>query len=257
MSKLEWMRPGVARIVIDGGTPLNIIDSSASAELAGIVRKVSADPSVRAVVIAGHGGKAFIGGADVKEMRNMDAARARSFITGLGDLLEAVRQIPVPVIAAIDGWCLGAGFELAALCDFRISTSASRFGMPEVVLGMPSVLHASVLSSHIGEGRTRWLLLTGQIADAADMQDWGFLQDVVGTSELDRIVDEALDQILACGEGGVRLQKELLTYWEERRIDLALDYSTAVFGRAFETDEPARFIDGFLSKAKRREGART
>src|SRR5438046_7155429 len=108
----------------------------------------------------------MIGGADIKEMAKLDQASADAFITRLRDLCEAVRQFPAPVIARLPGWCLGGGLEVAAACDFRIAAHDAMFGMPEVKVGIPSVIHAALLPRLIGWGRARWLVMTAENIDA-------------------------------------------------------------------------------------------
>src|SRR6202043_2052901 len=104
----------------------------------------------------------FIGGADIEELAELDAESARSLITAVHVCCDAFRHLPVPVIARIDGWALGAGLELAAACDLRVASARSQFGMPEVRTGIPSVVEAALLPQLIGHGRARRLLLTGE-----------------------------------------------------------------------------------------------
>ncbi len=119
--------------------------------------------------------KSMIGGADIKEMARLDQKSAEKFITGLRDLCEAVRVFPAPVIARMPGWCLGGGLEVAAACDFRIAGYDAKFGMPEVRVGIPSVIHAALLPRLIGWGRARWLIMTAETIDAATALAWGLV----------------------------------------------------------------------------------
>ena len=130
---------------------------------------------IRALIVAGESEKSMIGGADIKEMARLDQASAEKFITGLRDLCEAVRAFPAPVIARMPGWCLGGGLEVAAACDFRIATHDARFGMPEVRVGISSVIHAALLPRLIGWGRARWLIMTAENIDASTALAWGLI----------------------------------------------------------------------------------
>ena len=121
---------------------------------------------MRAVVLTGAGDRAFIGGADLNELGGLCADSARLFITRLHYACKAIRECPVPVIGRINGFCLGAGLEVAASCDFRAAAEGARFGMPEVVMGLPSVIEAALLPGLIGWGRTREMLLTGAVYSA-------------------------------------------------------------------------------------------
>ena len=134
----------------------------------------------------------MIGGADIKEMARLDQASAEKFITGLRDLCEAVRAFPSPVIARMPGWCLGGGLEVAAACDFRIAAHDAKFGMPEVRVGIPSVIHAALLPRLIGWGRARWLVMTAGNIDAATALAWGLVDVVAPEGGLDAAVEQTV-----------------------------------------------------------------
>ena len=136
---------GVVRLTICNAGSLNILGSAAINGVREGLEALATEPQIRVLVIAGQSEKSMIGGADIKEMATLDQASAETFITGLRDLCEAVRVFPQPVIARMPGWCLGGGLEFAAACDFRIAAHDARFGMPEVRVGIPSVIHAALL----------------------------------------------------------------------------------------------------------------
>src|SRR6185437_14972322 len=121
----------------------------------------------------------------------------------------------VPAIARIDGYALGAGLELAAACDLRVASERAVFGMPEVRIGIPSVVEAALLPKLIGHGRARRLLLTGETIGAVEALAWGLVDVVVQPEQLDRAVDELARPILAAGPQAIRLQKALILDWEE------------------------------------------
>ena len=131
----------------------------------------------------GAGTKAFIGGANIFEMATLDAAHAEGFITLVHRCCNAVRELPVPVIARVNGYALGAGLEVAAACDLRIASSNAVFGMPEVKVGIPSVVEAALLPGLIGWARTRELLLFGENIDAATALAWGLVEQVVAPAD--------------------------------------------------------------------------
>ena len=145
----------VARVTIDNASKLNIVGSALMAEFVAKVTAIGERADLRAAVLTGAGGRAFIGGADIREMAELDPARAREFIAGLHCMCAALRDLPVPVIARIDGYALGAGLEVAAACDLRVAAANAVFGMPEVRVGIPSVIEAALLPGLIGWGRTR------------------------------------------------------------------------------------------------------
>jgi enoyl-CoA hydratase len=147
-------------------------------EIVEIVGGLAGDPRLRLAVVSGAGERAFVGGADIGEIAALDHAGARSFITLVHQCCDAFRRLPVPVVAKIDGYALGAGLELACACDLRVASERSLFGMPEVKIGIPSVVEAALLPGLIGQGRARRLLLTGETIGAGEAHARG-LVDVV------------------------------------------------------------------------------
>ncbi|MGE8673044.1 MULTISPECIES: enoyl-CoA hydratase [Achromobacter] len=244
---------GVYTLQIHDAKSLNILASAVTLSLIDAARWIAAQEDARAVVIRGTGDRAFVGGANIYEMAELDPQGARAFITRLRDLCEAVAAIPVPTIARLPGFCLGAGMELAAACDIRLASADAVFGMPEVRVGIPSVIHAVLLPALIGPGPTNWLLLTGETVDAAQAKQWGFLEFVCETGELDALVERTVAPIAASGPRAVRSQKALLRYWSESTIEAGLDRSVDAFGDAFTTDEPRRYMEPFLTRKQHGE----
>ncbi|OZI33162.1 enoyl-CoA hydratase [Bordetella genomosp. 1] len=244
---------GVYTLQIHDAKSLNILASTVTLCLSEAARWIAAQDDARAVVIRGSGERAFVGGANIYEMAELDPQGAREFITRLRDLCDAVTAIPVPTIARIPGFCLGAGMELAAACDIRLASADAVFGMPEVRVGIPSVIHAVLLPAIIGPGPTNWLLLTGETVDAAQARQWGFLEFVSETGALDALVERTVGPIAESGPIAVRSQKALLRYWSESTVEAGLDRSVAAFGEAFTTDEPRRFMAPFVNRKKHQE----
>ena len=229
---------------------MNILGTPAISGLTQAAQWIAAQPDARAVVIRGSGDKAFVGGADIYEMSKLDAAGGRAFITSLRNLCEAVRDIPVPTIARVAGYCLGGGLEFAAACDIRLGSDDAKFAMPEVRVGIPSVIHAVLLPALVGPGACNWLLLTGETVDAAQALRWGFLQFACPAAELDQLVERTLAAIVAAGPQAIRSQKALLRYWEESSTQAGLDRSVAHFGAAFDTGEPQQYMAQFRQRKK-------
>lgn len=136
---------GVVRLTICNAGKLNIVSSAVTNGVREGFEHLAADHSIRAVILAGESERSMIGGADIKEMATLDQKSAEGFISRLRDLCEAVRKFPAPVIARLPGWCLGGGLEVAAACDVRVAAHDAMFGMPEVRVGIPSVIHAALL----------------------------------------------------------------------------------------------------------------
>ena len=232
----------VARLFIDRAAKRNAIGPGVIAGLRDACAELAAENDLRAVVLAGAGGRTFAAGADVNTMAGLTPDSARAFIAALHEAIDAVRRLPVPVIAAIRGHCLGAAVELAAACDFRAGDTTAVIAMPEVRVGIPSVIEAALLPGLIGWGAAREMLLTGREYGAEEAAGIGFLQRVTAPADLDAAVDDWLDVILACGPTAVRTQKALLNRWQEMSLTEAVAVSIDAFAGSFENDEPARML---------------
>ncbi len=241
---------GIATVTISGAGSLNILSTPVIAALTDAVRKLAADPQVRVLILRGTGDKGFIGGADIKEMVALTRESAERFIGGLRALCDAVRHCPVPVIARMPGWCLGGGLELALACDLRIAGENANLGMPEVKVGIPSVIHAALMPRLIGNARTAWMLLTGELCDAAQALSWGLVHRVVPLAELDAEVERLAQLLAGFGQTVVRQQKRLLREWEDQPVDTAIANSVAEFGSAFDTGEPQRYMAEFVNRKR-------
>ena len=241
---------GVVRLTICNAGSLNILGSAVINGVREGLEVLAADRQIRVLIIAGQSEKSMIGGADIKEMAKLDSASAEKVITRLRDLCETVRAFPSPVIARMPGWCLGGGLEVAAACDFRIAAQDAKFGMPEVRVGIPSVIHAALLPRLIGWGRARWLVMTAENIDAATALAWGLIDVVAPEGGLDAAVDRTVKTLLECGPEALRSQKALLRQWEELPLKQSVDLSIGVFGRSFLTDEPHRLMQGFIDRKR-------
>lgn len=230
---LEQQREGgVVRLFLDRARKANALDTPLLERLADALEALAGDEGLRVVVIGGHG-KSFCGGADVAELRSLDPATARDFIGRVHRACAAARRLPVPVVARLHGAVIGAGLELAASCDLRIAAEGTRFAMPEVRLGIPSVVEAALLPRLIGSGRAAWLVLTGEPIDAKRACQWGLVETVCPAAELDQAVSRVLDSLLAGDREALRVQKELLQLWEEAPLAASIDASVERFSRAY------------------------
>jgi len=242
----------VARVTIDNPKKLNIFSPETLKGFHQAIKKLESNPQIRAVVITGAGEKAFIGGAELETLGSLEPASARAFITLIHDACAAVRDCPVPVIARVNGWCLGAGLELAACCDLRIAASTAAFGMPEVRLGIPSVVEAAMLPRLVGAGRARWLVMTGETIGAAEAMVWGLVEKIFSYEELDIQINKTLDAILAGDPAAMRAQKRLCKLWEEAPLAESVRLSIDEFAKSYESGEPRRLIDAFRANRKAR-----
>ncbi|NQW10438.1 MAG: enoyl-CoA hydratase/isomerase family protein [Alphaproteobacteria bacterium] len=246
---IEVSRDGpVATVTLSRAAKRNALSSAMIADLGAAFARLSADGDLRAVILHG-AGPSFCAGADVAEMAALDETSAETFIRGLHGAIQAVRGCPVPVIAAIRGRCLGAGVELAAGCDLRLAAADARFAMPEVLVGIPSVIEAALLPGLIGRGRAARLLLTGETIDAATAERWGLVEEVVappdalnaGPLNADALEDRAralAEAIAAADPRAVRAQKTLMRRWETLPVEAAIEAGVRPFADSYRTAAP-------------------
>jgi enoyl-CoA hydratase len=242
----------LAHLTIDNAGKLNSLNRILMTEIVETVGALAMDPRLRIAVVSGAGERAFAGGADISEIAALDHATARSFIILVHRCCDAFRRLPVPVIARIDGYTLGAGLELACACDLRVASERSVFGMPEVQIGIPSVVEAVLLPGLIGRGRARRLLLTGETIGASEALAWGLVDAVATAGKLDEAVERLVRPVLAAGPRAIRLQKSLILDWEELPTAAAIERGIECFVSAFDTDEPARMAGAMLTELRSR-----
>ncbi len=240
----------VATVCYDNEAKLNVVAKDDADALAAAIERVAAGPDVRAVVLRGKGERALIGGADIGYMVDVTPEAARPFITSIHHVCEAIRRAPVPVVARMSGFCLGAGLEIAASCDLRVADATCKVGMPEVQVGLPSVIEAALLPRLVGWGRAARLVYTGEIIDAAKAYDWGLVETLVPAGGIDDEVGQTVDMICAAGPVAIRLQKELLRDWEELPLRDAVERGIDCLPRGFASGEPRERMRAFLDRKR-------
>jgi enoyl-CoA hydratase/carnithine racemase len=241
----------VAYVAVDNPGRRNALGIAGKKALTQAFKQLGADKALRVAVLTGAGERSFIAGADIAEMRGLTPKGAKEEHTWTHRACEAIRALPVPVIARINGYCFGAGMELAASCDMRIGVTTAKFGMPEVRFGIPSGMEACLLPQLIGWGKTRELVYTGDHIDAAEAHGCGFLERVVDPANLDAGVEQWISSILAAGPRAIRLQKKLVRDWERMTIAQAVQAGIKACVEARKTDEPKRLMQAFLERKKK------
>jgi enoyl-CoA hydratase/carnithine racemase len=252
--RLEVREAGhVAYVTVNNPERRNVLGIAGKKALTEAFTQLAKDKRLRVAVLTGAGEKSFIAGADLAEMKDLKAKGAKEEHTWTHRACESIRALPVPVIARINGYCFGAGMELAASCDMRIGAATAKFGMPEVRFGIPSGMEACLLPQLIGWGKTRELVFTGEHMDAAEALRCGFLEKSIEPARLDSGVEQWVSSIIAAGPRAIRLQKKLVRDWERMTIAQAVQAGINACVEARKTDEPRRLMQAFLDRRKKRD----
>lgn len=250
-AQVDFPTPTTAVLTITGAGPLNVLGTPVIRALVERLGELAENKELRCLVLRGSGSRAFVAGADINELATLTAASGRVFIGALRDLCNAVRHFPVPVIVRLEGHTLGGGLELAMAGDLRIAADDAVVGMPEVKVGIPSVIHAALMPAQIGATRAAWLLLTGENIPATQAQQWGLVNECVPRDKLDERILQVAAGLAEIGPEVLRQQKRLLRRWEGMAVDAAIDDSIAEFGEAFRTGEPQHHMNAFLERKKK------
>ncbi len=227
MVKIE-SQGGIARVFLDRPEKSNALSSPFLVEILETFETLKRDAALRVVVLAGRG-KAFCGGADVAELSALDAANGGAFVERIHQVCAAIRALPVPVVAQLHGAVIGAGLEIAAACDLRVAAPGTKFAMPEVRLGIPSVVEAALLPRLMGAGRAAWLVLTGEFIDAQRAFEWGLIEQIGGEEAVEKLVES----LLAGEREALRAQKALCQLWDEAPLADSVTRSVAAFAASF------------------------
>ncbi len=203
------------------------------------IRAAAADPEVSGVVIAGEG-PAFCSGVDLGEFATGDRRSVRALIELLAELCGAARRSPKPVAAAVQGACIGGAFELALACDFRVASPDARFGLPEVLIGIPSVIDAALLERYVGLGRAREMILTGRLIDAGQAHEWGIVNRLAEPDALVAAAGELIALVNRATPEAIRVQKALFEEWLNLPFQRAVESSKEALAETFEGGEPQR-----------------
>jgi enoyl-CoA hydratase len=244
---------GVATVSIDNAARLNCLGHAQITGFIEAVTRLADDPDLRVLVVTGEGDRAFMGGANLQELSELDPPKARDFLTLIHRMCKVLRDLPVPVIARVNGFCLGAGLEVMAACDMHIASDNAVFGMPEVKIGLPSVVEAALLPQLIGWGRTKLLLYTGDNIDAQTALAWGLVEKVVPQADLDVALGRWVHSVVESGPRAIRLQKELIREWESMPVNDAIEAGIRCMYRAYQTEEPTQMVGAALQRLKARK----
>ncbi|MBI5623798.1 MAG: enoyl-CoA hydratase/isomerase family protein [Elusimicrobia bacterium] len=238
---------GVVTVVNSRPQALNALNSRFFAEMGALLKDLAGRGDVKVVVLTGEG-KAFAAGADIAEMKDMDSAQGKAFSQLGQGVFQAMEDLPQPVLAAVNGFALGGGCELAMACDVRVASSAAKFGQPEVNLGLtPGYAGTQRLPRLIGPGAALSLLLTGDMIAADEALRLGLVQKVTAPEALMTEVQAMAKKIASKGPKAVRLVKRLVRQGMRADFKTGCGLESELFGSLFG-DEGAEGMKAFLEK---------
>jgi enoyl-CoA hydratase len=243
-------RGRVALLTINRPEKRNALNIQTRAEGAAALDELREDDGVGVVVITGAGDKAFIAGADISEFAGRTAVTQRDVMLGRS-LFTAVDTFPKPVIAMVNGYCLGGGCELAMACDLRIASDKASFGQPEINLGIiPGGGGTQRLTRLVGEGKAMELILTGDMIDAQTAHDIGLVQLVVPAPELETRTMEIANRIAEKSPVALRMAKEAVKAASRSNLDEGLRREIDLFALCFSSEDKDEGVSAFLEKRK-------
>lgn len=246
--KIEEAREGVYLLTINKPASLNALDTAVLGELAAVVENLKTNESVKVLVLTGEG-RAFVAGADISEMVSKNPIDGLEFGRLGASVFRAIEQLPFPVIAAVNGFALGGGCELAMACDIRLASAKAKFGQPETGLGIiPGFSGTQRLPRLVGPAKAKELIYTGEIIKADEALRIGLVN---GVTEPEALIDEALamaEKIALQPRQAVALAKKAIDAGMQTDIDTAIGIENNLFALCFSTEEQKQRMTAFLNK---------
>lgn len=237
----------IRHIWLDRPEKRNALRVTDMERLRGEIDHAGADRQVTSIVIAGRG-PSFCAGVDINEFATATEVSATTLIAALGALCAAARTAPKPVAAAIQGHCVGGALELALCCDLRVCSEDASFSMPEVAIGIPSVIDAALIERYIGIGRARELILTGDPMEAAEAHARGLVNRVVPADRLLEETEALAGRAARHDAAAIAAQKRLFQEWLDLPYSTGLKSSSAALARSFRNGTPQRLAKKALAR---------
>lgn len=242
---------GIGIITINRPKFLNALDRITVEELSQAVDSIAVDDEIKVIILTGAGEKAFVAGGDIAYLKNLTTVEAREFSVFGQAVLRKMETLSKPVIAAINGFCLGGGCELALACDFRIASLNAKFGQPEVGLGVTAGFGGTQrLPRLVGVGIAKQMHYTGDVIDAAEALRVGLVNEVVSAGTLMNHVKDIANKILSKGQLAVRSSKMAINEGMQTDIDRAMTIEANIFGICFSTEDQGEGMNAFIEKRK-------
>ncbi len=250
MSRLiKWEKEGAIGIItINSPATLNALNTQVLAQLDECIDEVEKEESIGVLILTGEG-KAFVAGADIKEMLPLDAKQGEKLGANGSRIFRRLETLPMPVIAAINGFALGGGNELAMACDIRIASEKAKFGQPEVGLGItPGFAGTQRLPRLIGPAAAKELIYTGKIIGAQEAKELGLVSRVVAPEELMNVAKQLAEDILKNSWNAVALSKRAINDGLQLDIESAMDLEAKIFGECFLSPDQKEGMSAFVEK---------
>ena len=239
----------IAVVAIPAPKSLNALNSVIIGELTHFISNI--DEDTRALIITGDGEKSFVAGADISEMATLDRIGGCAFGQAGADLFRMIETLPIPVIAAVNGFALGGGCELAMACDIRLASNKAKFGQPEVGLGIIPGFSGTVrLARLVGMGYAKEMIYTGKIIRADEALRIGLVNAIYEPEALMDAAMEMAKKIAANAPIAVRYAKTCINEEWDMNADDAIEFETELFGRCFDTEDQKEGMRAFLNKEK-------
>ena len=242
---------GVGVLTVNRPQALNALNSLVLAEIKEAVAEVASDDEIQVLIITGAGEKAFVAGADIAEMKDKSVLEAQSFAAFGQGVFADIENLEKPVIAAVNGYALGGGCELALACDIRLASEKARLGQPEVSLGVtPGWGGTQRLARLVGMGQAKELIFTGDVIEARTAQAIGLIDEVYAPEELLPRAKEMAKKVASRGQIAVRLAKLSINRGLEMGLADGVAFEAEVFGRCFATEDQKEGMGAFLEKRR-------
>ena len=241
----------IAVVYVDRPKALNALNSEVLDELYNAFDELEKDSEVRVIILTGSGEKAFVAGADIAEMSKMNAVEAYQFAEKGHKLMNKIDNLEKPVIAAVNGYALGGGLEIALACDFIYASENAKLGFPEVTLGIhPGFGGTQRITKFVGKGIAKELVFTGKMVSAEEAKEMGFVNKVVPQDKLMDEVMKVAQTIANNGPIAVKLAKRLVNASYSSPPDKVSQLEVMSFGICFETEDQKKGMEAFLKKEK-------